>query len=78
MLCPECGSTESTVTDSRPRGVDKIPYIYRRRRCLDCKYKFTTHEIVKEPSLIKRKVTPLKATEVLAKIRSFLEVELSR
>ena len=41
MKCPYCSSTGSKVTDKRasPHGVR------RRRECLKCKKRFTTHEI---------------------------------
>lgn len=42
MFCPHCGKGKSRV-------VDKTNYsdrIYRRRECLNCKGRFSTHEIV--------------------------------
>lgn len=39
MLCPECQSA-SRVIDSR----NKPEYLYRRRECLECGERFTTHE----------------------------------
>ena len=43
MKCPECGHTESTVMDSRPGGDHQI--IRRRRRCGQCRARWTTCEI---------------------------------
>lgn len=42
MKCPECGYEDSKVIDSRP-AENKIR---RRRECLSCKCRFTTHEMV--------------------------------
>jgi len=44
MKCPNCGYTESKVTDSRP--VEEYTSIRRRRECLSCQKRFTTYEIV--------------------------------
>ena len=40
MRCPYCGSIDSRVVDSRSVGSG----IRRRRQCLGCKTRFTTHE----------------------------------
>ena len=47
MTCPICGG-KTKVVDSRA----ELDYVYRKRRCLDCKYSFTTSEI--EDDLWKR------------------------
>lgn len=47
MTCPICGG-ETKVVDSR----SELDCVYRRRRCLDCEYRFTTREI--EDDLLKR------------------------
>ena len=44
MKCPNCGYTESKVTDSRP--TEGFASIRRRRECLSCQRRFTTYEIV--------------------------------
>lgn len=44
MKCPNCGYTESKVTDSRP--LEDFTSIRRRRECLSCQRRFTTYEIV--------------------------------
>ena len=44
MKCPNCGYTESKVTDSRPTY--EYTSIRRRRECLSCQRRFTTYEIV--------------------------------
>jgi len=40
MICPYCGHEETKVTNKR--DVEKITR--RRRECLECKRRFTTHE----------------------------------
>ena len=42
MKCPACGYLESKVLDSRP--ADEGTSIRRRRECLKCQKRFTTHE----------------------------------
>jgi len=43
MLCAKCGSTNSSVVDTRIRFEGKR--ITRRRECDDCRYRWTTHEM---------------------------------
>ncbi|PJE81465.1 transcriptional regulator NrdR [Candidatus Pacearchaeota archaeon CG10_big_fil_rev_8_21_14_0_10_32_42] len=47
MNCPFCNSTSLKVTNKRnsPEG------IRRRRECLKCKKRFTTHERIAEPDI---------------------------
>lgn len=45
MRCPECGQAESKVVDSRTSG----DAIRRRRECLECGARFTTHERAERP-----------------------------
>lgn len=41
MTCPKCGCENTTIRESR-----QLPELRRRRYvCLNCNYKFTTHEI---------------------------------
>ena len=47
MRCPECEHPDSKVVDSRP-GDDAIR---RRRECLSCWARFTTHERIERPML---------------------------
>ena len=47
MTCPICGE-ETKVVDSR----SEPDYIYRKRKCVECKYSFTTSEV--EDDLRKR------------------------
>lgn len=42
MKCPYCSHSETRVTNKRPLGNDEG--IRRRRECLKCKKRFTTHE----------------------------------
>lgn len=44
MKCPYCGYSESKVIDSRP--TDEGERIRRRRECLNCAKRFTTHEVI--------------------------------
>lgn len=44
IACPDCGTTANTVTDSRARALHS--YIRRRRKCLGCSKRFSTHERV--------------------------------
>lgn len=48
MKCPYCEASQSKVTDSR----DSENGIRRRRECLSCGRRFTTHEQVRLPSLL--------------------------
>lgn len=43
MTCPECDCKDTQVLDSRPRGFGNM--IRRRRRCLECEFRFTTYEV---------------------------------
>lgn len=50
MRCPNCGSEESKVVDSRPsEGNDAIR---RRRECSRCGFRFTTYERKEEMPLL--------------------------
>jgi transcriptional repressor NrdR len=54
MKCPFCGEQEDKVIDSRiSKDGDSIR---RRRECISCKKRFTTHEKIEEtlPSIIKK------------------------
>lgn len=44
MKCPYCGYVDDKVMDSRP--TDDGTSIRRRRECLSCGKRFTTHEII--------------------------------
>ncbi len=48
MRCPECHGDDSRVVDSRTSGDDAIR---RRRECLTCGARFTTHERIERPML---------------------------
>lgn len=47
MNCPFCNSTKFKVTNKR----DSPEGIRRRRECLKCKKRFTTHERLAEPDI---------------------------
>jgi transcriptional repressor NrdR len=50
MKCPFCGYTESKVIDSRP--AEEFTKIRRRRECLACQRRFTTHEFIERLPII--------------------------
>lgn len=50
MKCPFCAYTESKVIDSR--SADDGERIRRRRECLKCGKRFTTHEIIETVPVI--------------------------
>ena len=50
MKCPFCGYEESKVIDSRP--ADDGERIRRRRECLSCGKRFTTHEVIETVPII--------------------------
>ena len=50
MKCPFCGSPESKVVDSRP--LEENNSIRRRRECLNCGKRFTTHEVIETVPII--------------------------
>jgi transcriptional repressor NrdR len=54
MKCPQCGSPENRVIDSRMSRDGRV--IRRRRHCESCTYRFTTYERVEYnmPTVIKR------------------------
>src|SRR5436305_14101203 len=54
MRCPNCGSLDTQVRDSRP--TEDSAAIRRRRVCLACNFRFTTFERVqlRELTVIKR------------------------
>ena len=50
MNCPYCSFEESKVIDSRP--ADDGERIRRRRECLNCGKRFTTHEVIETVPII--------------------------
>ena len=50
MKCPYCGFEESKVIDSR--SADDGERIRRRRECLKCSKRFTTHEVIENVPLM--------------------------
>jgi transcriptional repressor NrdR len=50
MRCPQCGSRESRVVDSR--DLDDAATIRRRRECAACAVRFTTYERVEAARLV--------------------------
>lgn len=50
MKCPNCGSPESKVIDSRP--IEERNSIRRRRECLECQKRFTTFEVIESVQIL--------------------------
>ena len=50
MKCPYCSFDESKVIDSRP--ADDGERIRRRRECLSCSKRFTTHEVIETVPIV--------------------------
>ena len=50
MKCPACGYKDTKVVDSRENA--EATSIRRRRECLKCAKRFTTHEYVEQVSLM--------------------------
>jgi len=50
MRCPYCGYQDSKVMDTRP--ADDGERIRRRRECIQCGKRFTTHEMVENVPLL--------------------------
>lgn len=50
MKCPYCGHAETKVIEKRDN--DELDIIKRRRECLKCEKRFTTHERVESAELI--------------------------
>ena len=53
IKCPKCESTSNQVTITRTgRGINEIRtdlnYTYRRRKCLNCGFMFSTRELTEE------------------------------
>jgi transcriptional repressor NrdR len=59
MRCPQCGQDKDRVLDSR--AIETGGAIRRRRECLECKTRFTTHERAEEHpvTVVKRDGTPV-------------------
>lgn len=57
MKCPSCNSEKIKVIDSRP--VPENNSIRRRRECIECKFRFTTYEIIDQfhPVVLKKNGT---------------------
>jgi transcriptional regulator NrdR family protein len=69
MKCPKCNALGLAAADSRPYNGT----IRRRRKCLNCGYRFSTFEIIEED------YRKMKDTEAeLAYVLSYLEVFLEK
>lgn len=71
MRCPNCGSINDRVVDSRPSSDHAM--IRRRRECLSCVQRFTTFETIGTVQLLVRKRSgaehPFEREKVLTGIR---------
>ena len=56
MLCPECHNKKSKVIESRK--TDET--IRRRRECITCGHRFTTHEVVFVDTEIKKPMVKIR------------------
>ncbi len=50
MRCPYCGSLNDKVVESRTLAHGDS--IRRRRKCLDCEYRFTSYELIEDKPLM--------------------------
>ncbi|WP_457638986.1 transcriptional regulator NrdR [Persephonella sp.] len=53
MKCPNCGSLNDKVVDTRQSKDGTV--IRRRRECLDCGFRFTTYERYEEEKIVVKK-----------------------
>ena len=80
MKCPYCGYEESKVIDSR--SADDGERIRRRRECLKCHKRFTTHEVIETVPIIVVKRDKSREVEKMvdhieAKLQSSLDREVT-
>ena len=58
MKCPHCGYEDSKVIDSR----DVNETVRRRRECLGCGFRFTTHERIQTRSPGTKKTSAVRSS----------------
>ena len=71
MRCPVCPSEDTAVVDSRP--ITNNTMIRRRRKCLDCGHRFSTHEACSVTGTA-GPVTPEMFRRVLGRIQIDIDV----
>src|SRR5436190_21269176 len=76
MRCPQCGSRESRVVDSR--DLDDAATIRRRRECAACATRFTTYERVEAARLVVLKTDGTRQEFDRDKLASGLRKALTR
>lgn len=76
IKCPACGSAKHSVTDSRADQSDAGRW--RRRACGDCAHRFSTVEVVLDPSETKVRQTTNARGAQFEKRMERLEGELRR
>ncbi len=74
MKCPYCEESQSKVTDSR----DAENGIRRRRECLSCGRRFTTHEQVRLPTLLVEKRDGRRQEFDRAKLQTGVDIACTR
>src|SRR5262250_2984162 len=76
MRCPNCGSLDTQVKDSRPTEDSSV--IRRRRVCLTCNFRFTTFERVQLRELVVIKRNGRRAPFDRDKIMRSLQIALRK
>ena len=56
MKCPKCGGETAVTNTARTTET-----VYRERKCLDCKYKIYTYEVVGDKRETRRKLNKTKS-----------------
>jgi transcriptional repressor NrdR len=79
MKCPFCGDQDTKVIDSRSTNEDTT--IRRRRECLKCKFRFSTHEELEllKLSVVKKdgRKEPYDREKIISGIKQACEKRLS-
>ena len=76
MRCPYCRTDDTRVVDSREQNSGDV--IRRRRECVSCHRRFTTHERIESVSLIVVKKDGRREEFSQAKLRQKLRVALTK
>jgi transcriptional repressor NrdR len=76
MRCPNCGSLDTQVKDSRP--TEDAAAIRRRRVCLSCNFRFTTFERVQLREIIVVKKSGRRAPFDRDKLTRSVEIALRK
>lgn len=60
MKCPNCNNTTFKVLSSKTR----TDYFYRRRECTECGHRFSTYEVIGDPSNLPTESEAVASTEI--------------